>query len=56
MNQLERADANYETTDEERLGRGKRPHMPHNPYENDEEENNNQQTRKTYYDKSMYNG
>ncbi|XP_071574352.1 uncharacterized protein [Temnothorax nylanderi] len=47
------ADSNYETTDEERLGRGKRSHVPHNPYESDEEDDINQQTRKTYCKKKQ---
>lgn len=33
------ADSNYETTDDDRLGRGKRQHILHNRFSSEDEEN-----------------
>jgi len=38
------ADSNYETTDEERLGRGKRQHVSNSRFKIDEEEYDNHQS------------
>jgi len=35
------ADSNYETTDEDKLGRGQRQHILYTRYSSEEEENNN---------------
>lgn len=45
-------DSNYETTDEDSLGRGKRQHISYNRFSNEEKENDVPRSCKTY--KSMY--
>jgi len=40
------ADSNYETTDEERLGRGKRQHISNSRFKSDEEEYDYHQSQK----------
>jgi len=40
------ADSNYETTDKERLGRGKRQHVSNSRFKSDEEEYDNHQSQK----------
>ncbi|XP_025266762.1 uncharacterized protein LOC112638764 [Camponotus floridanus] len=42
------ADSNYETTDEDRLGRGKRQRISYNRFSSEEEENDVPQSCKTY--------
>lgn len=47
------ADSNYQTTDEDKLGRGKRQHTSHNRYSSEEEESDNY-VHRPYKIKSMY--
>ncbi|XP_029662785.1 uncharacterized protein LOC115235264 [Formica exsecta] len=48
------ADATYNTTDEERLGRGKRQHIPYHRFSSDEDESHEEEKQKKMRKKQSY--